>query len=344
MNSTKVLVLLPYLNRHLAQLITYLNSNFESDFYIIGDSNKFRTTFQNDFYLTTLRQIKYHTAIQRLLSHNYDVILFHGIFYLNFLPILLSLNKSNIFILSESFNPSLYKRSTAQLKKWIVKIINRNTNSIHLVALGFRSIQEQYKLLGLRVDHFHQSAYLPQLQNHFSENKKMKNGRIRMAFVGQFIERKNINLLHQLINSHEWGKLESKVDFYLIGNGSLDDFKSPYKNIKVITNYSRKEVIEFMEEVDVLLLPSLFDGWGAVVNEAISVGCALLLSPYVGAAEVLLEEGKNGFIVSTNNYLDIMKHLNNWTSNPANLAQMQANSATIFNEKHKPEVQYSFLK
>jgi glycosyltransferase involved in cell wall biosynthesis len=48
---------------------------------------------------------------------------------------------------------------------------------------------------------------------------------------------------------------------------------------------------------DVLVLPSRFDGWGVVLNEAASAGLALVASEKVGAAYHLIEPGLTGFRV-----------------------------------------------
>lgn len=45
----------------------------------------------------------------------------------------------------------------------------------------------------------------------------------------------------------------------------------------------------------VLLLPSNYDAWGLVVNEACAAGLPVLSSPFVGASRELVEEGLNGF-------------------------------------------------
>lgn len=49
---------------------------------------------------------------------------------------------------------------------------------------------------------------------------------------------------------------------------------------------------------DVLLLPSRYEGWGAVANEAAACGKALIMSTACGAAWHLVTPGENGFLVS----------------------------------------------
>ena len=47
-----------------------------------------------------------------------------------------------------------------------------------------------------------------------------------------------------------------------------------------------------------LLLPSLKDTWGLVVNEAMASGLPVLVSDRCGCASHLVEENENGYVIS----------------------------------------------
>ena len=49
----------------------------------------------------------------------------------------------------------------------------------------------------------------------------------------------------------------------------------------------RRRWVLLLASHDLLVLPSRFDGWGAVVNEALSVGTPVLCSDTCGAADLL---------------------------------------------------------
>ncbi len=66
---------------------------------------------------------------------------------------------------------------------------------------------------------------------------------------------------------------------------TLQGFKTP------------EEVRAFMERADIFLVTSdRNEGWGAVVNEAMNSGCAVIGNHMIGAVPFLVEHGKNGFI------------------------------------------------
>ena len=52
-----------------------------------------------------------------------------------------------------------------------------------------------------------------------------------------------------------------------------------------------------MAQHDIYVLPSnAYEGWGAVVNEAMAVGCAVIASDKTGAGASLIEHGVNGLL------------------------------------------------
>ena len=49
---------------------------------------------------------------------------------------------------------------------------------------------------------------------------------------------------------------------------------------------------------DIFVLPSRYDGWGVVVNQALGAGLPLICSSEVRAADDLVADGVNGLIVT----------------------------------------------
>ncbi len=64
-------------------------------------------------------------------------------------------------------------------------------------------------------------------------------------------------------------------------------------------------VYSTLECADVFVLPSRFDGWGAVISEAASVGKAIIASDGCGAAHHLVLDGETGFRVATGDVLSL---------------------------------------
>lgn len=126
-------------------------------------------------------------------------------------------------------------------------------------------------------------------RNYFS-NK----GSLKLLYVGSFIKRKNVSfLLKSLTNI-------SDVSLTLIGSGKNEGelkkiAKNNNLNVLFESNKSMGDIPLIMQQYDVLILPSLHDGWGAVVNEALSMGLFCLVSDKCGSS-ALIKNYFNGII------------------------------------------------
>ncbi|MPM63281.1 Glycosyltransferase Gtf1 [bioreactor metagenome] len=62
------------------------------------------------------------------------------------------------------------------------------------------------------------------------------------------------------------------------------------------------EIRRYMEKADIYLATSdRFEGWGAVVNEAMNSGCAVVAADEIGSVPYLIEDGINGFVFESGN-------------------------------------------
>ncbi len=66
------------------------------------------------------------------------------------------------------------------------------------------------------------------------------------------------------------------------------------------------QIRNMMEQTEVYLFTSDYkEGWGAVLNEAMNSGCAVLASHAIGAVPFLLKHGENGLIFESGNLYDL---------------------------------------
>jgi glycosyltransferase involved in cell wall biosynthesis len=114
-----------------------------------------------------------------------------------------------------------------------------------------------------------------------------------VLFVGSIDKRKNIL---QLVDACK--KVRDKyAAFTIIGRGELVfDLKKKIEGeekIKYIESVLNTEMYKYMRNHDILVLPSLFDGWGAVVNEALHNGMRVITSNRCGSS-VLIDASDRG--------------------------------------------------
>lgn len=125
---------------------------------------------------------------------------------------------------------------------------------------------------------------------------------LTFLFCGQMIRRKGLHILLQafdgLISKHN-------LDTRLLVAGRPSEEK-PWlaamseharAKVEVIGFVAPAELPALFKRADVFVLPSMHDGWGVVVNQAIGAGIGIIASDGVGAAVELVDNGKNGRIV-----------------------------------------------
>lgn len=115
----------------------------------------------------------------------------------------------------------------------------------------------------------------------------------QVLFVGALIQRKGIGYLLDAIDM-----LGQQVELTLIGtrfapNRRVDEACRRWRWFESIPH---DRVLEIMKECDALVLPSLSEAFGLVVTEAMSIGLPVIITPNVGAADLVVD-GREGFIV-----------------------------------------------
>lgn len=117
---------------------------------------------------------------------------------------------------------------------------------------------------------------------------------LRLLFAGSIGQRKGIGYLMQALLKLKGLPVELTLMGSFVGDRSV--FR-PYEHLyRYEPPRAHSAVLELMEQHDVLVLPSLFEGFALVILEAMSRGLAVIVTPNTGAEEIV-RDGKDGFIV-----------------------------------------------
>lgn len=120
-----------------------------------------------------------------------------------------------------------------------------------------------------------------------NQAKAKIDGDCRFCFVGSLSLRKAPVSLVKALSLVRGGEIS------LIGDGPERSkiekiIKSKQlKNITLLGTSRQSYIPQLLAENDVLILPSIYDGWGAVVNEALTAGLYVICSDHCGAYELL---------------------------------------------------------
>jgi alpha-maltose-1-phosphate synthase len=142
----------------------------------------------------------------------------------------------------------------------------------------------------------------------------------RAIFVGKISPLKGV---HYLLEA--WQKIKlANAELLLIGDshypsGWLEDkYSGLYKNITSISHFS---LSKYYSQATVLVLPSLIDGFGLVVLEAMACGIPVIVTENTGASDIITD-GVDGFIIPIRDVAAIEEKLEWCYSHPEELAEM----------------------
>jgi len=102
-----------------------------------------------------------------------------------------------------------------------------------------------------------------------------------------------------------------------------------WRSIKFLGFKNQTELPRYYDLCDVLVLPSVFEPWGLVINEVMNAGRAVVVSDQVGCAPDLVRSGENGYIFKTGNIDDLRQALMNIVSDPQKCRAMGQKSLEI---------------
>lgn len=161
-----------------------------------------------------------------------------------------------------------------------------------------------------------------------------------ILFCGQMISRKGVDLLLQAFD--RLMQMGLKARLLLVGReADLPQMLAALsaktrKNIEYAGFQAPENLPYFFRQADLFVLPSRYDGWGVVVNQAIGAGLPVICSDAVGAAHDLIDQGVNGYIFPNSDVDTLTQVLANYLQNPI-LIQMASSASCQKSAAWSPE-------
>ncbi len=167
------------------------------------------------------------------------------------------------------------------------------------LALG-RSSAEWFRDCGWDNKNLFECGYAVEHPSNRLLNKRIahRDGTYEIVFVGRFLPIKRIDLAFKALSN----QVSQNWHFTLIGDGPVKEEMVAFAHRLGISHLvsfydflPNSEAVQRIAEGDLLILPSLHEGWGAVVNEALMSGVRAICSDRCGAAD-LLRDGQRGMV------------------------------------------------
>jgi starch synthase len=151
-------------------------------------------------------------------------------------------------------------------------------------------------------------------------NVEAPSGPLRILFVGSLGQRKGLSYLLHAIEL-----LGSKVALTLLGRKAADGcrpLEEAVRKHRWIPSLPHPELLRVMQQHDVLVLPSLFEGFGLVILEAMAQGLPVITTAHTAGPDVI-SQGVDGFIVPIRSAEAIAARLDQLASTPNLLREMK---------------------
>lgn len=165
----------------------------------------------------------------------------------------------------------------------------------------------------------------------------IKNDRPLVMFCGSITPRKGVKSLIEATGS----LLSEGVDCHLVavGDQSIDQeyVKEIYELVESQGHESRislpgyipyEDLRELYAMSDIFVLPSQEEGFGMVLTEALAAGTAVI-GTRVGGIPLQIKDGRNGFLIETDNRSQLISKLSYLVQNPDVRDEMGVESRTI---------------
>jgi glycosyltransferase involved in cell wall biosynthesis len=244
---------------------------------------------------------------------------------------------ANFLIYSEAPIPIKTRTFTKQiLLKFLIKPLSKLLiiKAKGVLAVGISGV-DYFQSLGVNKDKIYRYGYF---RNIPAINKtRIKNQKIELIFVGQLIDLKGITYLFEAVNniSH----ITQNFHLIVIGMGKLAPYLATFIKNNQIQQFitlqgvaSSESVTEYISNADLLILPSFFDGWGMVVNEALQCQVPVLISDQCGAKELIIH-GSNGLIFKAKSIESLQENLLKFINLPIDKREFMKNETEKIAEK-----------
>lgn len=147
---------------------------------------------------------------------------------------------------------------------------------------------------------------------------RWRSGPLRLLFVGTAGQRKGINYLLNALDGLPAGKVELTVCGRVEESALLRDRR---RSIRVRGFVSDKELVDVYRTAHVFVLPSLAEGFGHVLLEAMACGLPIIGTTHTAAPD-LIADGQEGFVVEPGDPVALANRIEYFLENPSHVQSM----------------------
>jgi glycosyltransferase involved in cell wall biosynthesis len=175
------------------------------------------------------------------------------------------------------------------------------------------------------------SVSASEIQNIEELEEKKKKARLKMGIpsdvkmvlsIGRFDYIKGFDILIKSMKSIR------SAQCYIIGGDVTDEYLAVMEhenidNVVFSTFLTKDRLSDYYYAADIFVLPTRYDPWGLVINEAMAYGLPVISTDKCVAASELIEEGVNGYIVRAEDVDELAMRIHDLLDNTELMKKMQ---------------------
>ena len=269
--------------------------------------------YNRDYVLNMLYSDENKTKAQEL-ALTADVMI-AGVFPYAFLKERLDRNKLTFLCQERMFKggATFERRARAWLFN-MRKFFRFRHKPLYFLSIG-KNAALDYKSIGFYKNKCFQWAYFPTAISYdihqLMAQKRSKT--VQILFAGRLIPWKHPEYPLRAVKT----LIAKGLDVHLtyVGCGELEnslrqEAEEIAESVSFLGSKSPEQVRSYMEKANIFAFTSnSLEGWGAVLNEAMNSGCAVVASNAAGVAVTLLRDEENGCIYDSENYSDFFQKI-----------------------------------
>ncbi|MGN0347101.1 MAG: glycosyltransferase family 4 protein [Lachnospiraceae bacterium] len=356
-----------YINHHQLPFCKEMLAQNEGDFFFIQTEKMEaeRLTMgwseEDSRYDFVLRYYETPEKCQRLIDES-DVVIFGGASEEEYIENRLQTDKITLRYSERIYKEGQWKFiSPRGLKKKYHDHVRYRNKNVYLLCAG-AYVASDFHLIHAYPNKMYVWGYFPEIYTYAvdelqkrKQQMQEKDGRIHILWCGRMIDWKHPEAA---IHLAKWLKQKQNEDAVYLENGGYRPADLPFhltmagggemeeslkkmvkkegleKDVEFTGYLSPDEVREKMLDSDIFLFTSDYkEGWGAVLNEAMNSGCAVVASSGIGAVPFLLRHKYNGMVYRCNREKEMFSYVKELLEQPTLRESLGLNAYETVHQK-----------
>lgn len=213
---------------------------------------------------------------------------------------LLAKKKRRIGFYLEPWADSSALRGIALWCFYLWRMLRTNSNRTFFLTTGSRGKQQLHRI-GVKEDRIFSFGYFLKEREptgqEITQLIALPDGPVKILFVGELNTNKQILLTANEVVKNPFHNLKLSIVGDGVYRSEIEALAKKNPNrIEYLGSVSNEQSRKIMRLSDFLILPSLYDGWGAVISESLTEGTPVLASRACGASQ-LVTKRIQGFVL-----------------------------------------------